>query len=162
MKSNKKIVIIALIAAFLFVGKADSLADTHKIREAKQFINKFEALSHSYDEKIVDMYAEDARIIRFLEHKNGKVEKIILPTQKYKSFLKFAKYFAQLSGYKNYYKNLEFKPEGKKVRIIGKRENDKGYIAPVSILVGETPNGDWKIFEEITGTKSVFLIKKIL
>ncbi|OGI01312.1 MAG: hypothetical protein A2Y25_00950 [Candidatus Melainabacteria bacterium GWF2_37_15] len=143
-----------------FIGISVS-ADGQEIKEAQEFIAEFERLSHNYDGKLISMYADNAKIIRNLEHKNGKVEKIIIPTDKYKKFLKFVGFFAKIQGYKNYYKNLDYKAEGENVRITGIRANTNKYTAPVSILVGKNEKGEWRILEEITSTQSAFLIKEI-
>lgn len=161
MECYKKFVLIIIITLFFTLSCTNVSADSDKIREAEQFIKRFEELSHKYEEKITEMYADDANIVRQVEHEDGKTEKVILPTTKYKKFLKYIKFFAKIRGYKNYFKNLEFKPEGEKVRITGKRVNTNGYSAPISYLAGKDQNKEWKIFEEITETKSVFLIKMI-
>ncbi len=160
MRQFKNFITLIIISIFLLIS-FPSFADSQKIREARIFIDKFQNLSHNYDERLTDMYSDKAKIIRILEYDDGKIQKVVLPTEKYKNFLKYVKFLAQVKGYKNYYKNLEYETEGEKVRIKGERKNSDGYTGPVSILVGKNENGEWKIFEEATSTKSIFLVKKI-
>ena len=160
MRLNKIITLLIICLCTSFICHSVSAGGT-EIKEAQEFIVEFEKLSHNYDEKLISMYADNAKIIRNLEHKNGKVEKIIIPTDKYKKFLKFVGFFAKIQGYKNYYKNLDYKAEGENVRITGIRANTNKYTAPVSILVGKNEKGEWRILEEITSTQSAFLIKEI-
>lgn len=160
--NNKFIIIIAGFAIIWFLGVQAS-ADPKKINEAREFIARFETLSHNYDKNLGDLYSDKALIIRHLENKKGELkEKIVIPTHKYKKLLKLVRYFARIQKYKNYYKDLEYKPEGKNIRVNGIRENNSGYTSPVSILVGENDNGQWKIMEEITNTTSEFLVKRLI
>jgi len=153
--------IITLIT-LIFLASCPAFANSQNIREAEVFIDKFQKSSHSYDENLTDMYADNAVIIRILEHENGETEKVILPTNKYKKFLKYVKIFAKIKGYKNHYTNLEYRAEGENVRVNGQRKTSDGYMSPISMLVGKNKNGEWKIFEESTSTKAIFLVNKIL
>ncbi len=151
----------------LFIGMVSTLICSHafahpqKIEQARQFLDKFQKLSHLYDKKLVDMYSNKAKIIRILEKKGEKDEKVMLPVKAYKKMLGYVRFFAKIRGYKNYYKNLAYEMENENVRITGKRVNNSGYEAPVSILVGENSEGKLKILEERTATKSEFLIKQV-
>lgn len=156
-----KIVKFLMVALLLISVSAHVSANSQKIAEAKNFLNHFQQLSHKYDKKIVDMYSDNARIVRIVEHSNGKTERIKLPVKGYKKMLKFARFFAKIKGYKNYYKDLSYKMENENVRITGKRVNNDGYKAPVSLLIGETPDGKIKILEEKTATEDSFLVKQV-
>lgn len=150
-----------LLFYIIFSFSSGSFANQDKIQEAKQFLNKFQKLSHEYDTKIVSMYADSAKIIRLVEHSNGNIEKVKLPVKGYKKMLRFASFFAKMKGYKNHYKELVYKIEDGNIRITGKRVNSDGYKAPISLLIGETPAGELKILEEKTATKDAFLVKQV-
>jgi len=132
-------------------------ANSQKIKEAKKFIHEFQKLSHEYDNNLINMYSDKAKIFRTLIYPNGKTEKVVIPIKNYKNALKILRVWAKFKGYKNYYKNLSYKMEGQNVRIIGLRETSNGYKTPFTLLVGKG-----KILEEETNTKSIFLVKKVL
>ncbi len=151
-----------LVSLFSFLFSFQVLANPQNIEEARVFIDKFQELSHKYDKKLTEMYSENAKIIRIVEHKNGKTEEITLPAKAYKKMLKFIRFLAKIRGYKNYYKYLKYESEDENIRITGIRETNSGYTAPISILIGKNSEGNLKILEEKTATKSKFLIKQVL
>ncbi len=152
---------ILLISLFLTSACAQAFANSQKIEDAKKFLDKFQKLSHSYDKKIIDMYSDRAKIVRIIKKSNGKTEKVTLPVKGYKKMLRYVRFFAKIKGYKNYYNDLSYEMENENVRITGKRINNDGYKAPISLLIGENSEGKMKILEEKTATKSDFIVKKI-
>jgi|GEM_PF-4852817 len=160
-KNFTKIILAILISTITFSVSASNSAGLQKIEKAKDFINKFQKLSHNYDEELIHMYSDNAKIIRIVEKDDGKSEKYVLPVEGYKNMLKYVSFFAKLRGYKNHYKELSYKIEDGNVRITGKRINNSGYTAPVSLLVGKNQNAEWKILEERTKTESAFLVKQV-
>jgi len=150
---------ILLIILLVFSCSSGAFANSQKIEKASCFMHEFQELSHKYDKSLPNMYSDDAKIIRNLVYSDGKTEKVIFSVQKYKKILKFIRVLAKFKRYKNYYKNLAYKIEDQNVRITGIRETSNGYKSPISMLVS---THEWKILEEETDTKSIFLVKKVL
>jgi len=131
------------------------------IRNAKMFIRKFLELSHNYDPALIDMYSDSANIVRKVVYEDGKVEKVVIPTDLYKKSLLFFRLPAKLRGYRNEFINFSYIMEGKNVRATGLRKSNNTDIVPISLLLGRDASGEFHILEEITETKSVFLIKAV-
>lgn len=136
-------------------------ASQDDINNAKMFIGKFLELSHNYDPALIDMYSDNANIVRKVIHEDGKVEKVIIPTDLYKKSLLFFRLPAKLQGYRNEFINFSYVMEGKNVRATGLRKSNNTNIVPISFLLGKDSSGKFRILEEITETKSVFLIKTV-
>ena len=150
------------ILIIIFLSLNNYILAENSISQAKAFMQQLEIEINTYDRMLPERYSDNAIIIRYLEHPNGNLEKIILPTKNFKNYLKKIGFMAKITGYKNYYKDLNFKEEGKNMRIIGKRITHNGYSAPVSILLEKNSSGQYKIIEEITNTASKFLINQVL
>lgn len=161
MKFNKKNIIILMFLILACSTNAGAFANVQDLKEAEKFVVLFNTRANNYDTKILDMYSDNAKIIRNIQHNNGKTEKIIIPTDKYKKFLNFVRYFAKIRHYKNTYKNIECANEGENIRVNALRVNSNKYSTPISLLLAKDSRGEFKIIEEETSTKSLFLINEL-
>jgi hypothetical protein len=61
---------------------------------------------------------------------------------------------AKARGDTNEYKDIKYMQEGNNVRItVTRHSNLKNYDSPLSLLVGKTAAGSWKILEEISESR---------
>lgn len=127
--------------------------------DALNFFNNYVSASNSYSNTILNMYSDNAKIIRQVIKPNFQLVNVPFSISDYRSQLKLSSKLAKLRKYKNYYSNITITkvPNGYKIEAVRKPSlsNDK---LKASIVVQKQPNGKWLIVEETMQTKEqVFL-----
>ena len=70
------------------------------------FFNQYQNFANSYNDKILDMYSPNAKIIREVIKPSGEAEQVIVPAERYFKELKIGQKTAKLRKYRNSYKNV--------------------------------------------------------
>ena len=70
------------------------------------FFNQYQNFANSYNDKILDMYSPNAKIIREVIKPSGEAEQVIVPAERYFKELKIGQKTAKLRKYRNSYKKI--------------------------------------------------------
>ena len=123
-------------------------------RSAEDLFSLYSAADQNYDVSVVVLYADDARILHTRRYPNGTARKVEIPVAEWKSLIIQVMPVAKELGDTNTYSQVRYVPEGKLIRIRAVRYNSrKDYESPIQLLVGTTPSGLWRIFEEVTESR---------
>lgn len=152
---------IKIIVAMLGIFAGGLAVYSETPQEAVKFFGQYADFANTYNDKLLDMYSPDAKIIREVVKPSGETVQVILPTQKYLKELKFGQKTAKLRKYKNKYRNVAANklPDG--VKITAERQPSKEtYWLKMYQIVQNTDDG-LKITEEMMQTKvQAFLRQK--
>lgn len=144
---------IAVIIALLLPLAAHS-AEPAPVAEAQRLYERYVALSHAFDARVADLYADTAVIRNKRTYPTGQVRELSIPAPQYKELIRSVMPAAKARGDRSTYSGLKFAVEGKGVRITGTRYSElKGYSSPVSVLVEPSDSGKWQIVEELTESR---------
>lgn len=147
MKSLKILLpIIGMILTF-----SDVYAYTPQ--EGMSFFDQYQNLANSYDEKLLDMYSDDAKIIREVVKPTGETVAVKVPTKRFFKELKIGQKTAKLKKYQNKYKNVIVQEIPNGIKISAERQPSKEtYWLKMYQIVQPTKEGP-KITEEMMQTK---------
>jgi hypothetical protein len=133
-------------------GTTGAAASGAAKQSAAALFSRYQDLEHAFDPALVDLYADDARI----------VSRVIVPGrpptvrkwsgQQYKELLGRAlKKAKEKKQDLNYYSATTYLDEGDRVRIKTLRYAElQKAVSPVELLVGPDSSGTWRIFEELS------------
>ena len=121
--------------------------------------NKYQTYANNYDQRLIDLYAPDVKIIRDVIKPDGKKVRVNIPTKRFFHELKIGQKTAKLKMYKNKYKNItaEEIPNGIKISAVRQPSNESYWLNMYQILQ-QTENG-YKITEEMMETKVQTFLK---
>ena len=138
-----------------FLFAQNGLADDSAITQAKGLFERFQRLEHSFDARVADLYADEARIVSTRKYPFGLPARTIeLSGTEYKQLIRKAMGTARARGDFSTYSDVTYISEGERVRVRCTRFSElKNYKSPYSLLVGPTDSGTWIIFEEISETR---------
>ena len=153
MKKLKILIpIIGLILTF-----SDVYAQTPQ--EGMAFFVKYQGYANSYDNKLLDMYSPNAKIIREVIKPSGETETVIVPSSRYFKELKIGLKTAKLRKYKNSYKNIIAQEVPNGIKISAERQPSKEtYWLKMYQIYTPTDSG-LKITEEMMQTKVQSFLK---
>ncbi len=122
-------------------------------QEGMTFFDKYQNLANSYDEKLLDMYSDDAKIIREVVKPTGETIAVKVPTKRFFKELKIGQKTAKLKKYRNKYKNVIVEEIPNGIKISAERQPSKEtYWLKMYQIVQPTKEGP-KITEEMMQTK---------
>lgn len=131
-------------------------------QEALGFFNKFVHASNTYSSTLLEMYSNDAKIIREIVKPNGETADAYFSAADYKRQMKISSKIAQMRNYKNEYSNIRVTKVSNGYRIDSMRKPSlSDYKLKSSMVIQKQPNGKWLIVEELMQTKEQIFLKYV-
>lgn len=117
------------------------------------FFNRYQNFANSYNDKILDMYSPNAKIIREVIKPSGEAEQVIVPAERYFKELKIGQKTAKLRKYRNSYKNVIAQKVQNGIKVSAERQPSReSYWLKMYQIYTPTDSG-LKITEEMMQTK---------
>lgn len=117
------------------------------------FFNQYQNFANSYNDKILDMYSPNAKIIREVIKPSGEAEQVIVPAERYFKELKIGQKTAKLRKYRNSYKNVIVQKVRNGIKVSAERQPSReSYWLKMYQIYTPTDSG-LKITEEMMQTK---------
>ena len=117
------------------------------------FFNQYQNFANSYNDKILDMYSQNAKIIREVIKPSGEAEQVIVPAERYFKELKIGQKTAKLRKYRNSYKNVIAQKVRNGIKVSAERQPSReSYWLKMYQIYTPTDSG-LKITEEMMQTK---------
>lgn len=117
------------------------------------FFNQYQNFANSYNDKILDMYSPNAKIIREVIKPSGETEQVIVPAERYFKELKIGQKTAKLRKYRNSYKNVIAQKVRNGIKVSAERQPSReSYWLKMYQIYTPTDSG-LKITEEMMQTK---------
>ncbi len=117
------------------------------------FFNQYQNFANSYNDKILDMYSPNAKIIREVIKPSGEAEQVIVPAERYFKELKIGQKTAKLRKYRNSYKNVIAQKVQNGIKVSAERQPSReSYWLKMYQIYTPTDSG-LKITEEMMQTK---------
>lgn len=117
------------------------------------FFNQYQNFANSYNNKILDMYSPNAKIIREVIKPSGEAEQVIVPAERYFKELKIGQKTAKLRKYRNSYKNVIAQKVQNGIKVSAERQPSReSYWLKMYQIYTPTDSG-LKITEEMMQTK---------
>lgn len=117
------------------------------------FFNQYKNFANSYNDKILDMYSPNAKIIREVIKPSGEAEQVIVPAERYFKELKIGQKTAKLRKYRNSYKNVIAQKVQNGIKVSAERQPSReSYWLKMYQIYTPTDSG-LKITEEMMQTK---------
>lgn len=150
-----KKVLLTLVVLILGMG-----AFAGEQQEALNFFNSFVQASNSYSPSLLNMYSDDARIIRQVIKPNGQLVNAYFTANEYRGQLKISEKIAKIRNYKNYYSDINVTKVSNGYKIDAKRKPSlSNYKLKTYAIVQKQPNGKWLIVEELMQTKEQIFLR---
>lgn len=144
-------IIILMSGLNVFAGEKD---------DALKFFNSFVNASNTYSADVLDMYADNARIIRQVVKPNGELVNAYFSVKDYKGQMRFNAKIAKLRNYKNYYSNIDVTKASNGYKVSAMRKpSTSDYKLKAYSIVQKQPDGKWLIVEEMMQTKEQIFLK---
>lgn len=144
--------IIGIIITF-----SDVYAQTPQ--DGMAFFNQYQNFANSYNDKILDMYSPNAKIIREVIKPSGEAEQVIVPAERYFKELKIGQKTAKLRKYRNSYKNVIAQKVQNGIKVSAERQPSReSYWLKMYQIYTPTDSG-LKITEEMMQTKVQSFLK---
>ena len=116
------------------------------------FFNQYQNFANSYNDKILDMYSPNAKIIREVIKPSGEAEQVV-PAERYFKELKIGQKTAKLRKYRNSYKNVIAQKVRNGIKVSAERQPSReSYWLKMYQIYTPTDSG-LKITEEMMQTK---------
>ena len=116
------------------------------------FFNQYQNFANSYNDKILDMYSPNAKIIREVIKPSGEAEQVIVPAERYFKELKIGQKTAKLRKYRNSYKNVIAQKVRNGIKVSAERQPSRESYWLMYQIYTPTDSG-LKITEEMMQTK---------
>ena len=117
------------------------------------FFNQYQNFANSYNDKILDMYSPNAKIIREVIKPSGEAEQVIVPAERYFKELKIGQKTAKLRKYRNSYRNVIAQKVQNGIKVSAERQPSReSYWLKMYQIYTPTDSG-LKITEEMMQTK---------
>ncbi|MFA7659468.1 MAG: hypothetical protein WCY19_08555 [Candidatus Gastranaerophilaceae bacterium] len=128
--------------------------------DALGFFNSFVSTSNSYSPALLNMYSDNAKIIRQVVKPNGQLVNVPFSINDYRKQLSLSSKLARMRGYKNYYSDINVTKVANGYRIESMRKPSlSDYKLKSSMVVQKQANGKWLIVEELMQTKEQIFLK---
>lgn len=129
-------------------------------QDALKFFDSFVNASNTYSPALLDMYSDNAKIIREVVKPNGKTADAHFSAVDYKRQLKLSSQLAKMRNYKNYYSDIKVTKVSNGYKIDSMRKpSASDYKLKSSMVVQKQSNGKWLIVEELMQTKEQIFLK---
>lgn len=150
----KKIVLALFILMFglgVFAGERE---------DALGFFNSFVDATNNYKPELLNMYSDNAKIIRQVVKPNSELVDVPFSIQDYRKQMRISSKLAKMRNYKNYYSDIKVTKVSNGYRIESMRKPSlSDYKLKSSMVVQKQPNGKWLIVEEKMQTKEQIFLK---
>ena len=148
---------ILLILMFLTLGLSVFAGEQE---DALSFFNSYVNASNSYSSTLLNMYSDNAKIIRQVVKPDGQLINVPFSINSYKGQMKLSSKLAKARGYKNFYSNITVKKIANGYRIDSMRKPSlSDYKLKSSMVVQKQSDGKWLIIEEMMQTKEQVFLK---
>ena len=128
--------------------------------DALAFFNRYVSASNNYSSNILDMYSDNAKIIRQVVKPDGSIANAYFGMDDYKHQLVLSSKLAKLRKYKNYYSDISVTKVANGYRINAMRKPSlSDYKLKASTVVQKQSDGKWLIVEEMMQTKEQIFLK---
>lgn len=129
-------------------------------QNAVNFFSSFVSASNNYNPSLLNMYSDDARIIRQVIKPNGELVNAYFTAAQYRSQMKISSKIAKLRNYKNCYSDMKVSKvsDGYKIESLRRPCSDT-YKLKTYMIIEKQPNGKWLITEEMMQTKEQIFLK---
>lgn len=128
-------------------------------KEGLNFFDQYQNYANAYDEKLLDLYSPDVKIIREVVKPTGETVAVKVPAKRFFKELKIGQKTAKLKRYKNTYKNIIVQEVPNGIKISADRQPSKEtYWLKMYQIVQPTDDGP-KITEEMMQTKVQSFLK---
>jgi hypothetical protein len=152
MKKATLILLLLIIAICI-----ETMASTPQ--KAVEFFKQYENLANTYDEKLIEMYSPDVKIIREVVKPTGETEDVVIPTKRFFKELKIGQKTAKLRRYKNKYRNISATQTPEGIKISAERQPSKETYWLKMYQIVQNTNTGFKIKEEMMQTKVQSFLK---
>lgn len=151
MKKILLTLIVLIIGLGVFAGDRE---------EALNFFNSYVSASNNYSSSLLNMYSDNAKIIRQVIKPNGQFVNVYFSIDDYKSQMRLSSKIAKIKNYKNYYSNIDVTKVSNGYKIDAMRKPSlSDYKLKTSMVVQKQPSGKWLIIEELMQTKEQIFLK---
>lgn len=155
MKNPMKNLVLALTVIFMGLG-----AFANDRKEALGFFYNYVQASNNYSASMLNMYSDNAKIIRQVIKPDGKLVNVPFSVDAYRSQLRLSSKVAKIKHYKNYYSDISMTKVSDGYRIDAMRKPSlSDYKLKTSMTVQKQSNGSWLIVEELMQTKEQIFLK---
>lgn len=148
-------ILLPIIGIILTV--ADVYAQTPK--DGMEFFVMFQNYANTYNDKLLDMYSPDAKIIREVIKPTGETTAVVVPSKRFFKELKIGQKTAKLRKYKNKYRNIIASEVPNGIRISAERQPSKETYWLKMYQIVQPTNSGLKITEEMMQTKVQTFLK---
>ena len=140
------------LLALLLLWAPTAFADDKSLKAAEKLFRTYMRYEDRFDARLADLYADNALIsTRRVDAETGDVETLHIPSSRYKEMIREHIGLARREKDKGRYGAIRYTEEGDNVRIRADRQSLRdNYTAPLTLLVGPGPDGDWVILEEFS------------
>lgn len=153
MKKIFLTLIIMIIGLRAFAGEQ---------QDALNFFYSFVNYSNNYCPCLLNMYSDDAKIIRQVVKPDGQTANAYFSADDYRKQMKISSKIAKIRKYKNYYSNVRINKVSAGYRIDALRKpSASDYKLKTYIIVQKQSNGKWLIIEELMQTKEQIFLKYV-
>ena len=144
----KKLLLTLIVMIFGLSASASDKSD------ALAFFNNYVNASNSYSAKLLNMYSDNAKIIRQVVKPDGTTANAYFAMKDYKHQMVLSSKLAKIRNYKNYYSDISTTKVANGYRINALRKPSlSDYKLKASMVVQKQSNGKWLIIEEMMQTK---------
>lgn len=129
-------------------------------QEALNFFNNYVQASNSYSSSILNMYSDNAKIIRQVVKPDGTLVNVPFSINDYRGQLRLSSQIAKIKHYKNYYSDIRATKVANGYKIDAMRKPSlSDYKLKASMVVQKQSSGKWLIVEELMQTKEQIFLK---
>lgn len=155
MKNIMKNLLIAFMVMIVGLGAfADDKSD------ALAFFNSYVQASNSYSSSLLNMYSDNAKIVRQVVKPDGTLVNVPFSVTDYKSQLRLSSKLAKIRHYKNYYSDISVTKVANGYKIDAMRKPSlSDYKLRASMVVQKQSGGNWLIVQETMQTKEQIFLK---
>lgn len=149
----KKLLLTLFILMFglgVFAGEKD---------DALGFFNSFVVASNNYSATLLNMYSDNAKIIRQVVKPNGQLVNVPFSVVDYKKQIRISSKLAKMRKYKNNYSNIKVTKVSNGYRIDAMRKPSASNYKLKTSMVVQKHGGKWLIDEELMQTKEQIFLK---
>lgn len=151
MKKIVLLFVVFILGLNVFAGDQQSALD---------FFNNYVQASNNYSPSLLNMYSNNARIIRQVITPDGRLVNVYFKIDQYKAQMRLSAKLAKIRNYKNYYSNINVTKVANGYRIDALRKpSASDYKIKTYMIIQEQPSGKWLITEELMQTKEQIFLK---
>lgn len=122
-------------------------------KDAMAFFTQYTNYANSYNDKLLNMYSPNAKIIREVVKPTGETIDVVIPTKRFFKELKIGQKTAKLRKYRNSYKNVIAQKVQNGIKVSAERQPSReSYWLKMYQIYTPTDSG-LKITEEMMQTK---------